>query len=60
MEITTEELKQKMGAAFDEKMNQYSQTGEAQQNWNEDFANVPDDTYKPNSDMVRLGTNSKP
>jgi hypothetical protein len=42
--VGPEELKQKMGAAFDEKMNQYSQTGEAQQNWNEDFANVPDDT----------------
>jgi hypothetical protein len=42
--VGPEDLKQKMGAAFDEKMNQYSQTSEAQQNWNEDFANVPDDT----------------
>jgi hypothetical protein len=42
--VGPEELKQKMGAEFDENMNQYSQTSEAQQNWNEDFANVPDDT----------------
>lgn len=42
--VGPEELKAKMGSAFDEKMNQYSQTSEAQQNWNEDFANVPDDT----------------
>lgn len=42
--VGPEELKQKMGAAFDEKMNQYSQTSQAEQNWNEDFANVPDDT----------------
>lgn len=45
--VGPEELKAKMGAAFDEKMNQYSQTSEAQQNWNEDFANVPDDTMAP-------------
>jgi hypothetical protein len=42
--IGPEELKNQMGANFDEKMNQYSQTSEAQQNWNDDFADVPDDT----------------
>jgi hypothetical protein len=42
--VGPEDLKQKMGSEFDEKMNQYSQTKEAEQNWNEDFANAPDDT----------------
>jgi hypothetical protein len=42
--VGPEELKQKMGAEFDEKMNQYSQTKEAEQNWNEDFANAPENT----------------
>jgi len=45
--VGPDELKQKMGTAFDEKMNQYAQTGEAQQNWNEDFENVPEDTTAP-------------
>lgn len=45
--VGPDELKQKMGTDFDEKMNQYAQTGEAQQNWNDDFANVPEDTMGP-------------
>ena len=45
--VGPDELQAKMGAAFNEKMNQYSQTGEAQQNWNEDFADVPEDTMAP-------------
>ena len=45
--VGPDDLKAKMGTEFDEKMNQYSQTGEAQQNWNEDFANVPEDTMTP-------------
>jgi len=49
--VGPEELKAKMGAAFDEKMNQYSQTQEAQQNWNEDFANVPDETMGDETQM---------
>jgi hypothetical protein len=45
--VGPDDLKAKMGSEFDEKMNQYSQTGEAQKNWNDDFANVPDDTMGP-------------
>lgn len=44
--VGPEELKNKMGAEFDEKMNQYAQTPEAEQNWNDEFANV-DDTMAP-------------
>ena len=54
--VGPEELKAKMGAAFDEKMNQYSQTNEAQQNWNEDFANVPDDTMAPETPDTNMGS----
>jgi hypothetical protein len=45
-----------MGEAFNEKMNQYSQTGEAQQNWNEDFAYVPEDTMAPETPDTNMGS----
>ena len=38
--IGPDELKQSM-PDFDEKMNQYSQTKQAKQNWDDDFANIP-------------------
>ena len=44
--IGPDELKQSM-PDFDEKMNQYSQTQEAKQNWDSDFANVPDEASEP-------------
>ena len=40
--VGPDDLKAKM-PDFDEKMNQYSQTQEAKQNWDSDFANVPDE-----------------
>lgn len=55
--VGPEELKQKMGSEFDEKINQYSQTKEAEQNWNEDFANAPDDTM--NNDKMGDDTESQ-
>lgn len=42
--VGVDELKNKMGTEFDEKMNQYSQTTQAQKNWNDEFGNVPDET----------------
>jgi hypothetical protein len=55
--VGPEDLKQKMGSEFDEKINQYSQTKEAEQNWNEDFANAPDDTM--NNDKMGDDTESQ-
>ena len=40
--VGPEELQAKMGAQFDEKMNQYSQTTQAKENWESEFANVPE------------------
>jgi hypothetical protein len=40
--VGPEELKAKMGANFDEKMNQYSQTSQAKENWESEFGSVPE------------------
>jgi hypothetical protein len=40
--VGPEDLQAKMGAQFDEKMNQYSQTSQAKENWESEFGSVPE------------------
>jgi len=40
--VGPEDLQAKMGSEFDEKMNQYSQTSQAKENWESEFSGVPE------------------
>jgi len=40
--VGPEDLQAKMGSEFDEKMNQYSQTSQAKENWESEFGGVPE------------------
>jgi hypothetical protein len=56
--VGPEELQAKMGAQFDEKMNQYSQTSQAKENWESEFANVPETDTPETSTETQTSSSS--
>jgi hypothetical protein len=59
--VGPDELKKEMGDEFDKKFNEYSQTDEAQQNWDSEFGgtDIPQDEQQPQEKQTDYGQMGK-